>query len=349
MKAVQVVQLPETVQAILAARIDRLPPEEKSLLQSASVVGKNVPLAELRAIAGLVRGRPGAGTRAAPVVGIHLRGAAVPRGRVHLQAHAHPRGRLREPVARTAAHAAREGRRGDRAASSGRARRAPRPARPPRLPRRVVEQGDRASARPRRGGVTRADRRRDGQGPGESRPALVDGRARARAQGGRARSRRRRLLREFRHARRRRAAGSRRPTTPSATTRGRSTSCGRSSPRSTGIWCASASAWSRSRRCGRARGSPGPSRRWASSPKPRPVAEEAAEIAGSARSPVQPLPGPLRPRGPVRDPGPPRPGDSGAGAGARARAAGEHSLLGALHHGAARRRVPARRPHRCRR
>src|SRR5262245_2514982 len=52
-KAARVAQLPETVQAILAARIDRLPPEEKSLLQSASVVGQNVPLAQLRAIAGL--------------------------------------------------------------------------------------------------------------------------------------------------------------------------------------------------------------------------------------------------------------------------------------------------------
>jgi class 3 adenylate cyclase/tetratricopeptide (TPR) repeat protein len=52
-KAARVIQLPETVQAILAARIDRLPPEEKSLLQSASVVGKDVPLAQLRAIAGL--------------------------------------------------------------------------------------------------------------------------------------------------------------------------------------------------------------------------------------------------------------------------------------------------------
>ena len=52
-KAAQVVQLPETVQAILAARIDRLPPEEKSLLQSASVIGTNVPLAQLRAVAGL--------------------------------------------------------------------------------------------------------------------------------------------------------------------------------------------------------------------------------------------------------------------------------------------------------
>jgi class 3 adenylate cyclase/tetratricopeptide (TPR) repeat protein len=52
-KAVQVVQVPATVQAILAARIDRLPPADKSLLQSASVIGKDVPFALLRAIAGL--------------------------------------------------------------------------------------------------------------------------------------------------------------------------------------------------------------------------------------------------------------------------------------------------------
>ena len=52
-KAVHVVQLPETVQAILAARIDRLPPEDKGLLQSASVIGNDVPQALLQAIAGL--------------------------------------------------------------------------------------------------------------------------------------------------------------------------------------------------------------------------------------------------------------------------------------------------------
>ena len=52
-KAVQVVQLPETVQAILASRIDRLAPEDKSLLQSASVVGKDVPLVLLQVIARL--------------------------------------------------------------------------------------------------------------------------------------------------------------------------------------------------------------------------------------------------------------------------------------------------------
>jgi tetratricopeptide (TPR) repeat protein len=50
-KAVHVVQVPATVQAILAARIDRLSPEDKGLLQSAAVVGKDVPLALLQAIA----------------------------------------------------------------------------------------------------------------------------------------------------------------------------------------------------------------------------------------------------------------------------------------------------------
>ncbi len=41
------IQVPATVQAILAARIDRLPPEDKQLLQTASVVGKDLPWALL--------------------------------------------------------------------------------------------------------------------------------------------------------------------------------------------------------------------------------------------------------------------------------------------------------------
>jgi class 3 adenylate cyclase/tetratricopeptide (TPR) repeat protein len=48
--ALQAIQVPATVQAILAARIDRLPPDEKTLLQTASVIGKDVPLALLHAI-----------------------------------------------------------------------------------------------------------------------------------------------------------------------------------------------------------------------------------------------------------------------------------------------------------
>ena len=41
------IQVPATVQAILAARIDRLPPEDKQLLQTASVIGKDLPWALL--------------------------------------------------------------------------------------------------------------------------------------------------------------------------------------------------------------------------------------------------------------------------------------------------------------
>ena len=44
------IQVPPTVQAILAARIDRLSPEDKRLLQSAAVIGKDVPFALLAAI-----------------------------------------------------------------------------------------------------------------------------------------------------------------------------------------------------------------------------------------------------------------------------------------------------------
>jgi tetratricopeptide (TPR) repeat protein len=48
-----VIQVPATVQAILAARIDRLAPADKALLQTASVIGKDVPFTLLRATAAL--------------------------------------------------------------------------------------------------------------------------------------------------------------------------------------------------------------------------------------------------------------------------------------------------------
>jgi tetratricopeptide (TPR) repeat protein len=44
-------QVPATIQAVLAARIDRLPPEEKRLLQTAAVIGTDVPWPLLQAIA----------------------------------------------------------------------------------------------------------------------------------------------------------------------------------------------------------------------------------------------------------------------------------------------------------
>ncbi|MGH7389465.1 MAG: ATP-binding protein [Candidatus Rokuibacteriota bacterium] len=47
------IQVPATVQTVLAARIDRLSPKDKRLLQTAAVVGKDVPLGLLQAIAEL--------------------------------------------------------------------------------------------------------------------------------------------------------------------------------------------------------------------------------------------------------------------------------------------------------
>jgi class 3 adenylate cyclase/predicted ATPase len=61
------IQVPATVQAVLAARIDRLPAEEKQLLQAAAVIGTEVPLPLLQAIA-------------------DLREAELHRGLTHLQA-----------------------------------------------------------------------------------------------------------------------------------------------------------------------------------------------------------------------------------------------------------------------
>jgi class 3 adenylate cyclase/tetratricopeptide (TPR) repeat protein len=66
-QALPTIQVPATVQAVLAARIDRLPPEEKRLLQTAAVIGTEVPLPLLQAIAELPE-------------------AALHRGLAHLQA-----------------------------------------------------------------------------------------------------------------------------------------------------------------------------------------------------------------------------------------------------------------------
>src|SRR3989441_9180141 len=52
-QAVPSIQVPATVQAVLAARIDRLPPDEKRLLQTAAVIGKDVLFALVKAISDL--------------------------------------------------------------------------------------------------------------------------------------------------------------------------------------------------------------------------------------------------------------------------------------------------------
>jgi predicted ATPase len=49
-QALPTIQVPATVQAVLAARIDRLSPEDKRLLQTAAVIGHEVPFPLLQAI-----------------------------------------------------------------------------------------------------------------------------------------------------------------------------------------------------------------------------------------------------------------------------------------------------------
>ena len=49
-RPVQAIEVPATVQVILAARIDRLPADDKQLLQTASVIGKDVPFGLLHAV-----------------------------------------------------------------------------------------------------------------------------------------------------------------------------------------------------------------------------------------------------------------------------------------------------------
>src|SRR5262249_45907914 len=50
------IRIPATVQAILAARIDRLPVDVKDLVQTAAVIGREFPLSLVRAVSGQAQG-----------------------------------------------------------------------------------------------------------------------------------------------------------------------------------------------------------------------------------------------------------------------------------------------------
>ena len=52
-KSLNDIQMPASVQTVLAERIDRLSPEGKRLLQCAAVVGRNIPLALLQVVTDL--------------------------------------------------------------------------------------------------------------------------------------------------------------------------------------------------------------------------------------------------------------------------------------------------------
>ena len=83
-------QVPATVQALLAARIDRLPPEDKRLLQTAAVIGTEVPWPLLQAIADTpdeALYRSLAQLQAAEFL---YETSLFPEPRLHLQARPHP-------------------------------------------------------------------------------------------------------------------------------------------------------------------------------------------------------------------------------------------------------------------
>ena len=106
------IQVPATVQAVLAARIDRLPPEAKRLLQTAAVIGTEVPFPLLTAIADLPDTDAAPPPRPPPGRGVPVRDAPLPRAGIHLQACPDARGGLRQPPPGAAAGAACPHRRG---------------------------------------------------------------------------------------------------------------------------------------------------------------------------------------------------------------------------------------------
>jgi len=55
-REVEVLEIPDTLKAVIAARIDRLAPELKRIVQTASVVGSVIPFVLLRALTGLADG-----------------------------------------------------------------------------------------------------------------------------------------------------------------------------------------------------------------------------------------------------------------------------------------------------
>ena len=86
--------MPASVQAVLAARIDRLAEREKAVLQAAAVIGKEFPSRVLARVVGLDADELDDALREPRRRRVRLRAGALPRGRVRLQAPAHPGGRL---------------------------------------------------------------------------------------------------------------------------------------------------------------------------------------------------------------------------------------------------------------
>ena len=129
-RPVEQAAVPASVQAVLSARIDRLPEREKAVLQAAAVIGKEFSgsraCASRRAGAGVARGgasQSGGGR-------VRLRAGALSGGGLRVQAPAHPGGGLRLAARRAPVRRPRGGRAGDRRGAPGAAGRVGRAAGP---------------------------------------------------------------------------------------------------------------------------------------------------------------------------------------------------------------------------
>jgi predicted ATPase len=90
------VAVPDTIQGVLMARIDRLPEDAKRLLQTAAVLGRELYLAAPQQALGGAR-RPGAAASSAQAAGVSLRAERCRGTRIRLQARSDAGGGLREP------------------------------------------------------------------------------------------------------------------------------------------------------------------------------------------------------------------------------------------------------------
>ena len=107
------IRIPETVQSVIAARIDSLSPKRKSLLQIASVIGSNIPIMLLREVVDLSEPELAEASGGAQGGAVSLRDAKSDIRSIEVQARAGPRNCLRvidlgeaadAPCARAARH-----------------------------------------------------------------------------------------------------------------------------------------------------------------------------------------------------------------------------------------------------
>ena len=111
-------QVPDTVQGIIAARMDRLEESLKRIMQVAAVIGREFAFRILETITEMKENLK-SGLAEPPGAGIHLREEPVPRPGVHLPARPGSGGRLQQPAYPTPEGDSREDRPGHRAALSG--------------------------------------------------------------------------------------------------------------------------------------------------------------------------------------------------------------------------------------